>query len=133
MLSKRTARIAGVVGAFVGAAIGYWGVGVLAKQGFHAIVLPAGLPGIVAGVISRERSVAWGVVYAIIGVAAALFTEWRYRPFIADGSFDYFVRHIGDLKPMVLVIIVVGAIIGGMFSLSVARRRAEKTPDEKRA
>jgi len=78
MLNKVTARILGLAGALIGGAIGYWCVGLLARQGIHAIVLPAALPGVIAGVISKERSIGWALLYAIIGVVAALVTECRF-------------------------------------------------------
>ena len=124
MLTGRTAAILGIVGAIAGAALGFWSVGVLGRQGFHAIVLPAGLPGIVGGAIARQRSVTWSIVYGAVGLAAALITEWRYRPFIADQSFGYFVRHVGDVTPIVLGVIVIGAIVGGMFAFSAGRGRS---------
>lgn len=124
MLNDRTALFLGVIGAFGGAVVGYWGVGVLAQQGFHAIVLPAGLPGIIGGAIARKRSVGWAIGCGLLGFAAGMATEWRYRPFIADKSLAYFVGHIGEITPMVLGLIVVGAIIGGMFAYSMGRRRS---------
>ena len=29
----------------------------------------------------------------------ALFTEWQFRPFVADPKLSYFVRHLTDLTP----------------------------------
>src|SRR5215216_985515 len=99
MLSQRTALFLGVVGAIGGAVLGFWGVGVLARQGFHAVVLPAGLPGIIGGAVARKRSVLWGIGCGSFGLAAGILTEWRYRPFIADHSLGYFISHIGDITP----------------------------------
>ena len=124
MLTRPNAYIFGLLGAVAGAGIGYWGVGVLGHQGFHAIVLPAGLPGIIGGSIARQRSIGWAFICAFLGVIAASVTEWRYRPFIADRSFRYFITHIGDVTPTVLGVIAIGSVIGGMFAFSIARRRS---------
>jgi len=123
VLHKATARVIGVAGALIGATVGYWCVGLLARQGFHAIVLPAALPGVIAGVASRERSMWWALLYGAIGVVAALFTESRFRPFIVDSSFRYFVRHLGELQPAVMIVIGVGAGLGALLSLSFGRNR----------
>jgi hypothetical protein len=125
MFPRSLLRFAGIVSAAAGAALGYWGVGVIATQGFHAIVLPAGLPGILAGAVSKERSVGWALAYGLAGCATALFTEWTYRPFVIDPSLVYFIQHVDDLQPMVLVIITVGAIIGGVLSISFGRNDRE--------
>ena len=122
MLTGRTAFFLGAVGAVVGALVGFWGVGVLAQQGFHAIVLPAGLPGILGGAIARKRSLVWAIGCGVFGLVAGIATEWKYRPFIADRSLSYFVTHIFDVTPMVLGVIAVGSIIGGWFAFSIGRR-----------
>jgi hypothetical protein len=123
-MSKSQLRFAGVIAAVAGIAIGYWGVGAIARQGFHAIVLPAGLPGILAGIVSRERSPVWAAGYGLLGAGAALCTEWRYRPFRVDSSFDYFLRHLDRVSPMVLAIISIGAVIGAVLSVSFGRGKA---------
>ena len=117
------ARILGVAGALFGAALGYWCVGLLARQGLHAIVLPAALPGLFAGASSKERSIGWAVLYGAIGIVAALLTEWRYRPFIADSSLGYFFRHLNDLQLIVLIVIGIGASLGAILSVSFGRSR----------
>lgn len=113
----------GIAAALAGAAIGYVSVALIARQGFHAIVLPAALPGLFAGLVARNRSVRWAILYALIGVVAAVFTEWKYWPFVADGSFGYFVRHLGRLPPAVTIVIGVGAILSGVLSINLGRRR----------
>lgn len=128
MPPKVVARVIGVAAALAGAAAGYWCVGILTRQGIHAIVLPAALPGLTAGILSKERSVWWAVLYGAIGVAAALFTEWKIRPFFADSSAGYFVQHLGDLLPVVKVVIGIGAAVGAILSLSFGRVR---TPSPK--
>src|SRR3954470_6590313 len=106
MMNERTALFLGATGAVGGAILGFWAVGVLAHQGFHAIVLPAGLPGIIGGAIARKRSVPWGIGCGCLGLAAAIITDWRYRPFIADKSLTYFLTHIGKVTPLVLGVMV---------------------------
>src|SRR5436190_19654178 len=98
-------RIIGIAGALAGAALGFWGVDVLARHGFYAIVLPAGLLGIFAGLVSKERSNKWAILYAALGYIAALLTDWRLRPYRVDSSLSYFVQHFDRLHmPIVLVL-----------------------------
>ena len=122
---QQRARILGVVGALFGAALGYWCVGAFAHQGLHAIVLPAALPGVVAGFSSKERSRGWAVFYGVLGMAAALLTEWRFRPFVADSGLGYFLRHLHDLQPIVIAVIIIGAILGAILSISFWRSRRD--------
>ena len=55
-------------------------------------------------------------------------TEWRFAPFVADESFSFFVRHLNELKPLTLILIGVGAVLGFWFGVGRAggvwRRRS---------
>ena len=60
----------------------------------------------------RTRSVAVAVVSALLAVMAGLLAEYRFAPFEADNSLAYFFRHVTDLRPMTLVLIGLGGMIG---------------------
>ena len=39
------------------------------------------------------------------GLATGLFTEWRFRPFMADNSLTYFLKNLTELTPVTLLMI----------------------------
>jgi hypothetical protein len=91
--------------------VGYLGFWWLAGRGYYGLILPGGLVGIGAGfVLHRSKFVA--VVCGILGLVAGVLTEYRYAPFIADGSLSYFLRHVTDLRQVTLIMIAAGAVIG---------------------
>jgi hypothetical protein len=71
-----------------------------------------------------------GVVCGVLATLLGIVTEWRFFPFIADGSFGYFVAHLHDLKMTTLVSIAVGGLFGFWFGRGreggVWLRRASK-------
>lgn len=100
-----------LLGAILGGAVGYSGFFWLLSQGLYGMVLPGGLLGLGAGMFatsSRYIPFVCGLMALVLG----LFTEWKYRPFIADESFGYFLAHFYELKPMTLLMIGLGAAIG---------------------
>jgi len=108
-----------LAGAIVGALLGYFAFFWIAKQGYYALVLPGGLCALGA-TCGRTR---WLFVPPIVGIMAlfvGLFTEWRFRPFIADPSFTYFLTQIPKLYPITLLMIGLGTILG--FVLPFTRR-----------
>ena len=106
---KQAALVLG--GAVLGGVVGYFAFGWLVSQGFYGLVLPGGLIGLGAGLAPcrwRWPSVVCGVSALLLG----LFTEWRFFPFKADGSFSYFLRNVHELKPITLLMIAAGMAIG---------------------
>lgn len=100
-----------ILGAVVGGFIGYYGVGWIARQGFYAMILPGGLLGLGAS-FGQSRSVALAAVCGIAATLLGLYAEWSYFPFIEDGSLGYFINHIGDLRPITLIMIALGGLLG---------------------
>jgi len=107
--------LAGIVGAIVGSAVGYFAFFVLARQGFYAMVLPGALLGLGCGFLSGFQSNALGTICGLLAVLLGLFTEWRFAPFTDDGSFAYFSTHAHDLNPVTLVMIAVGGLFAFWF------------------
>lgn len=97
--------------ACVGGVVGHLGFGLLLNQGLYAMVLPGGLAGLAAG-ITRSRSLMVPVLCGVIAIVAGLLTEFRYAPFLADSSLKYFLVHTLDLRPVTLLLIGVGGLIG---------------------
>jgi len=100
-----------LLGAVLGGLLGYVGFFWVVQQGFYGLILPGGLLGIGAGMFkSRSRYVS--VVCGLLAFALGFFTEWRFAPFVADDSLGYFVAHMHQLKPITLIMIGAGALIG---------------------
>jgi hypothetical protein len=112
----------GLIGAAVGGTLGYFAFFWMARHGFYALVLPAALLGLGAGLCARVRSTPLGVVCGVAGLVLGLFTEWRFAPFVADSSLSYFITHIHRLRPITLIMLGVGA--GLSYWLGLGRVRA---------
>ena len=91
--------------------LGYFAFSWLATQGYYALALPGGLLGLGAG-IGKNRSIWVAIVCGVAAMALGLYTEWRYAPFIADDSIWYFFAHSYQLKPITLIMILVGSLMG---------------------
>jgi hypothetical protein len=84
-------------------------------------MIPGGLVGAGGGLLVKDKSMARAAVCGLIGLAAGIFSEWRFAPFIADGSFAYFLTHLHQLRPMTMLMIAGGAALG--FWLALGRER----------
>jgi len=100
-----------LLGAIAGGVLGYFGFQWIAGQGLYALVLPGGLLGLGAS-FPRNRSTLICVVCGVLALALGLVAEWRFAPFIKDGSLGYFLTHAHQLRPITLIMIVAGAVIG---------------------
>ncbi|MCH8839609.1 MAG: hypothetical protein IH831_02840, partial [Planctomycetes bacterium] len=105
----------GIVGGIVGGALGYLAFFLMARQGVYAIVLPGALLGLGCRFLSGFKSYALGVASGLLALLLGFFAEWRFAPFIADGSFAYFITHALNLKTMTLVMIAIGSFFGFWF------------------
>jgi len=119
--------VLGLGGALVGAFLGYLLFVAIAGQGFYAIVLPGALAGVGCGALSGRKSTGLGIVCAILGLAAGIFAEWRFAPFIADNSLFYFLTHIHELTRFTQVLILLGAA----FAFWFGRGRKSRTEVQK--
>ncbi len=112
-------------GAVLGGALGFWAFSWILEQGFYGLVLPGGLLGLGAGIV-KNRSVLIAVMCGLLALGLGLFTEWHFFPFVKDDSLRYFLSHIADLKPITLVMIAVGGLLG--FWIPFERRESHQTP-----
>src|SRR2546428_409333 len=100
-----------LVGAVLGGLVGYVGFIWIARQGVYALILPGALAGVGASIF-KSKSIAVNLVCGVLALAAGLFSEWRFAPFIKDGSVGYFLSHVHQLRPITLIMIAAGALLG---------------------
>jgi len=100
-----------LVAGTIGGVLGYFGFIWIARQGFYAIMLPGALVGFGASLFKSKSTVVC-VLCGFLALDFGLFSEWRFAPFIRDGSLGYFLSHVHQLKPITLVMIAAGVLIG---------------------
>jgi len=105
----------GLAGAAVGGAAGYFLFGILWRQGYYALAVPAALMGLGCGFASGMASNALGATCAAAGIGLAIFIEWQWSPFRVDGSLGYFLTHLQNLKGMTQFMIALSGIFGFWF------------------
>ncbi len=104
-----------LLGAAVGTAVGvaiYW---LSLRNGIHVLVAVGAGLAVGARLGTRDRSIARGVLVAVLAVVASILCEWWFRPFSADGSLGYFVRHLGDLSANSIASLIGAAALGLYF------------------
>lgn len=104
-------NILALLAAVAGGIVGYLAFMWIAGQGLYALVLPGALVGVCASIF-KSRSRALCIVCGLLGLCFGLFTEWRFAPFISDGSLSYFLAHLHQLRPITMLMIGAGALIG---------------------
>jgi hypothetical protein len=113
----------GILGAILGGLAGYFAFSWLLGQGFYALLLPPALLGLGAGLLARRRSVPLAIICGIAGLALALFVEWRFRPFTANSTFNYFISHLSQLTPVTLIMAGIGAVLSFRLGLGWDRKK----------
>ena len=111
--------IRGLFGAAVGGTAGYFAFEWILRQGFYAMILPGAALGLGFGASTCERSSVYGLVSAILAVGLGVFVEWRFFPFVKDGSFTFFITHVHQLRPVSLLLIALGGVLA--FWLGIGR------------
>jgi len=103
--------------ALAGGVIGYFGFLWIARQGLYALALPGALIGLAGGWLVQRRSILFAAVCGALALIAGMLSEWRFRPFVADDSFGYFLTHVQQLRPITLIMLVLGVVFGAWFAL----------------
>ena len=117
----------GIVCAIAGGTAGYFLFFWIARQGFYALILPSTLLGLAGGAGVRLRSNSFAIACGAAGLVLALFTEWRFAPFVVDPGFGYFITNIPRLKPITLVMIAICPIISYRLALGIDDRSAQSS------
>lgn len=115
--------VLGLVGAAIGGVAGFYAFQWILSQHLYALIIPPALLGLTAGCCARGRSVPLAIFCGFAGLGLALFTEWKFFPFKDDGSFPYFLAHISSLKPLTLIMIVIGTIASYRLALGMDEKR----------
>ena len=105
----------GLLGAVGGGALGYFAFFWLARQDFYALVFPGAALGLGCRLLSGGKSFGLGIVCGLLGLLLGPLTEWRFAPFVADGSLSYFLTHLSDLRPFTLMAIAAGGLLAFWF------------------
>ena len=111
----------GLLGAVLGGAAGYFVTGWLLQQGFYAMALPGVGLGLGAGLLVRKRCPGLATVCGVLALALELFTVWKSL-LLPDPSLGYFLRHLGNLRPLTLIMIALGTVAGFWFALGAGRK-----------
>ena len=116
-----TACLLGLVGATIGGAIGYFIYGwILRNFGLDGLCIPAQMLGLGFGLAARRPHVTYGVICGVLGLGLGILTEWKHASFVADDSLTFFLKNLGQLHIMTLIMIVLGGILA--FSIGQGRR-----------
>jgi hypothetical protein len=121
--------LCGLAGGTVGGIAGYFAfVGIRAlRWDLDPLLLPGALVGLGCGGMTGRRSIAIGLLCAVAGLGAGIWTEWKTAPFMADPSLGFFIGHLGDLPMRTKVQLVFGMLFAFWFGMGreggVWRRR----------
>lgn len=114
MKSTLIAVVPGLLAGLLGGFAGYLLFGWIARQGFYAAVLPGAMTGLACGLASRGDSNLRGALCAVEALLVGLLSEWRLFPLAieSDGSFGDFLKHLGILPPITLIMLGLGGFLG---------------------
>lgn len=112
----------GFVAAAIGGVLGYFVFFWMARQGFYTLIIPPALLGFAGGLAIRSHSQIFGALCGIAGLLLALVIEWQFAPFKANGSLYYFLTHLHQLKPLTLLMLVIGPVISYRLALGFESR-----------
>lgn len=111
MPSKPSSMVLGLVGAAVGAVLGFFAFVWFIRHGFYALVLPGAAMGLFCGLLGGRGSLLRGIVCGIGALLFGLWCEWKEFPFQADDSLTYFLQHLHELNAVTILMICLGAIL----------------------
>lgn len=107
--SNQTQIVAkGLLGAVLGGVVGYYAFLWIGSQGFYALPLPPVLLGWGAARAAGQKSVWLARLCAVAGLIVGLWSEWRFRPFLADNSLPYFLSHLHELEIITWLMLALG-------------------------
>ncbi|MEM7011684.1 MAG: hypothetical protein AAF585_09390 [Verrucomicrobiota bacterium] len=112
-----------IVSAAAGGAIGHFVFEYLVKShGLYGLALPGLGIGIGAS-CAKNPSRILAVVLGVAALGLTLYSEWDNFKFIADPSWDYFLRNLGKLTILTKIMIVGGVLAAVWLAWPFASRR----------
>jgi len=102
-------NLLGLIGGAVGGVLGFYTFGWLEGHGFYGLAIPGAFLGLGCGLVAQHRSRPRGVACAVAALLLSIYAEWKYHPFLADGSLTYMLRHLNELSPVTLLMMTIGA------------------------
>ena len=118
---RQPSIVLGIIAAIIGGCAGYFAFHWIIRQGFYALIVPAGMLGLAAGYGVRDRSQPFAIACGVAGLGLGMLTEWTYAPFLADGSFLFFVTHLHNKRPLTLIMLAIGTVISYRLALGPDR------------
>jgi hypothetical protein len=110
-----------LLGALVGGFVGYWVFVWFLGHSFYAMIAPGGLLGLGASFF-RHRSFLLPIATCGMAMFLGVFTEWKHFPFKKDESLGFFLQNVGNLKPVTLLMIGLGAALAFYLPYSKYQR-----------
>src|SRR4051794_25822851 len=110
MRNRVISHLLGIVGAVIGGALGLYLFLWITRSGFYGLMIPGALLGVGCSLLAQHASLGRGIACGIAAVLLGLYAEWRFAPFVADGSFGYLLTHFMELKPITLIMIALGGL-----------------------
>ena len=104
-----------IMGLIGGGALGCIGFYLMRHLGLYAMIVPGAMIGLGCGAQAGGRSIALGVVAAVVSLALGIVIEWYFFPFIADKSLSYFLQNLSGLTLRAKIMIAAGAFAGFWF------------------
>ncbi|SIN88023.1 hypothetical protein SAMN05444166_1413 [Singulisphaera sp. GP187] len=110
MIGRVTSNLLGLVGATLGAILGFYLFQWLVRQNLYGLMIPGAMLGLGCSLLAQHRSPPRGVACAVAALLLGLYTEWSFFPFGANSGFKYLVAHFFDLKPITQLMTGFGAV-----------------------
>ena len=74
----------GILGAVLGAVVGFFLFQFLTQQGLYLIVLPGALVGLGCGFAARSRSFVFAIIAVAVAIPATIVCEWKTDAYLCD-------------------------------------------------
>ena len=74
----------GILGAVLGAVVGFFLFQFLTQQGLYLIVLPGALVGLGCGFAAGSRSFVFAIIAVVVAIPATIVCEWKTDAYLCD-------------------------------------------------
>ncbi len=102
-------HVLSLVGAVLGAAIGFYTFLWLLKQGYYGLIIPGAFLGLGCSLASRHRSMVRGLLCGVAALGLSQFADWYCT--ITDDGFLEFLSHGKTLTPVTMVMTGIATLV----------------------